>query len=162
MALPFPGDTFDAAVMPLVIFFVPTRPKGRRNGTSGLPRRNRRAYAWDMPGGGFPYESLRAEMRAMGVTVPAPPSPEASRMDTMRDLWTGAGLDAVETQEIAVQRTFADFEDYWTSMLGGPSTGRGLAAMASEDLAILKARDSAASAGRMPPAVSPIVRGRMQ
>ncbi len=58
----------------------------------------------------------------------------------MRDLWTGAGLDAVETREIAVRRTFADFDDYWTTILGGPSVGSTLAAMASEDLALLKAR----------------------
>jgi hypothetical protein len=58
----------------------------------------------------------------------------------MRDLWTGAGLDAVETREIAVQRTFANFDDYWTTILGGASVGPQLAAMASEDLAILNAR----------------------
>ena len=45
----------------------------------------------------------------------------------MRDLWTGAGLDSVETLEIMVQRTFADFEDYWTTVLGGPSVGPQLA-----------------------------------
>ena len=61
-------------------------------------------------------------------------------MDAMRDLWTGAGLDAVETREITVQRTFADFDDYWTTVLGGPSVGSKLAAMASEDIALLKAR----------------------
>jgi hypothetical protein len=58
----------------------------------------------------------------------------------MRDLWTGAGLDAVETREITVQRTFADFDDYWTTILGGPSVGRQLAAMASDDIALLKSR----------------------
>jgi hypothetical protein len=58
----------------------------------------------------------------------------------MRDLWTGAGLDAVETREITVQRTFADFDDYWTTILGGPSVGAKLASMASEDLALLRAQ----------------------
>jgi ubiquinone/menaquinone biosynthesis C-methylase UbiE len=39
MALPFPDDIFDAAVMPLVIFFVPDPARGvGRDGTSGLPR----------------------------------------------------------------------------------------------------------------------------
>jgi hypothetical protein len=55
-------------------------------------------------------------------------------------LWTGAGLEAVETTEITVHRTFADFDDYWTTILGGPSVGKQLAAMASEDTALLKAR----------------------
>jgi hypothetical protein len=55
-------------------------------------------------------------------------------------LWAGAGLVAVDTYESIVQRTFADFDDYWTTILGGPSVGSQLAAMASEDLARLQAR----------------------
>jgi hypothetical protein len=58
----------------------------------------------------------------------------------MRDLWTGAGLDSVETREITVQRTFNDFDDYWTTIIGGPSVGPKLAAMASREIAFLKAR----------------------
>ena len=141
MALPFPDDAFDAAVMPLVIFFVPEPAKGIAEMARVVcPGGSVSAYAWDMLGGGFPYEALWAEMRAMGAAVPLPPSPDASRIDAMRDLWTGAGLEAVETREITVQWTFADFDDYWTTILGGPSVGRGLATMAPEDLALLQAR----------------------
>jgi len=93
-----------------------------------------------MVGGGFPYEPLLAEMRALGIAVPAPPSPGASRLDAMRELWAGAGLAAVETREIAVQRTFADFADYWTTILKGPSVGPKLAAMTTDDMALLQAR----------------------
>ncbi len=139
MALPFGDDTFDAAVMPLVIFFVPEPAKGvaemaRVVAPGGLVT----AYAWDMFGGGFPYEVLNAEVRSMGVVVPLPPSPDSSRIDVMQKLWTGAGLDAVETREITVQRTFADFDDYWTTILGGPNIGPKLAAMTPEDIARLK------------------------
>jgi SAM-dependent methyltransferase len=141
MAQPFPDDTFDAAVMPLVIFFVPDPAKGVAEMARVVcPGGTVSAYAWDMPGGGHPYESLLTEMRGLGVAVPVPPSPDASRIDAMRDLWTGAGLEDVETREITVQRTFADFDDYWTTILGGASVGPKLAAMASEDLALLKAR----------------------
>jgi len=55
-------------------------------------------------------------------------------------LWTAAGLEAVETREISVQRTFADFNDYWTTVLAGPSVGPTLEAMTSDDTALLKAR----------------------
>jgi SAM-dependent methyltransferase len=141
MALPFPDDTFDAAVMPLVIFFVPDPAEGVAEMARVVcPGGIAAAYAWDMEGGGFPYQTLHDEMRGMGVAVPTPPSPGASRIDAMRGLWTGAGLESVETQEIDVRRTFADFEDYWTTVRGGPSVGPQLASMEPESLAILKAR----------------------
>jgi SAM-dependent methyltransferase len=141
MALPFPDDAFDVAVMPLVIFFVPDPARGVaemkrvvcQGGTVA-------AYAWDMLGGGFPYETLQVEMRGLGVAVPEPPSSGASRTDTMRELWTVAGLESVETREIIVRRTFADFDDYWATVFGGPSVGSQLAAMAPEQLARLCAR----------------------
>ena len=141
MALPFGDDTFDAAVMPLVIFFVPDPAKGvaemvRVTGPGGTVA----AYAWDMPGGGFPYESLHAALRAAGLTVPTEPSPEASRLEVMHELWTGAGLAAVETRTITVQRTFAGFDDYWTTVLGAPSAGATLAKMPPADLARLQAQ----------------------
>ncbi len=141
MTLPFGQDSFDAAVMPLVIFFVPDPSKGvaemarvvRPGGTVS-------AYAWDMIGGGFPYHSLQAEMRALGLVLPVEPSRDASRIEAMRELWTGAGLEAVETREITVRRTFADFEEYWAIILTGPSVSPGLAAMGAEALAALKER----------------------
>ena len=141
MALPFPDGTFDVAVMPLVIFFVPDPARGVAEMARVVcPGGIVTAYGWDMVGGGFPYGALQEEMRALGVAVQVPPSPDASRMDVMRDLWTGAGLEAIETREIAVQRTFADFDDYWSTVFGGPSVGRQLRAMAADDLARLKAR----------------------
>jgi SAM-dependent methyltransferase len=141
MALPFQDDAFDVAVMPLVIFFVPDPAKGvgemvRVVGPGGLVS----AYAWDMAGNGFPYESLRAEMHEFGMSVPTPPSPESSAIDALQALWEGAGLAAVETRPITVQRTFAHFEDYWTAVHGGPSVSKRLASMAPRDHAALKAR----------------------
>ena len=141
MALPFADDAFDAAVMPLVIFFVPEPKKGvaemarvvRAGGSVS-------AYAWDMPGGGFPYDALHAELRALGVAVPTPPNPDASRLDALRALWTDAGLEAVETRTIAVQRTFTDFDDYWSTARGGPSVGAKLSALSPSDLALLQTR----------------------
>jgi SAM-dependent methyltransferase len=141
MALPFPDDAFDVAVMPLVIFFVPDPAKGvaemarvvRPGGTVA-------AYGWDLLGGGFPYEALKVELQELGVPLPDPPSRDACEIEVMRELWSGAGLGAIETREFTVQRTFADFDDYWTTVHGGPSIGPRLAAMAPEDLAALKAR----------------------
>lgn len=141
MAQPFPDDTFDVAVMALVIFFVPDPAKGVAEMVRVVcPGGTVAAYAWDMLGGGFPLDVMQVEMRALGVTPPLPPSVSASRIDAMRDLWTGAGLDAVETREITVQRTFADFDDLWTTSRMGASVGPTIAAMASGEVELLKAR----------------------
>ena len=87
MSLPFPENTFDAAVMPLVIFFVPQPAVGVAEMTRVVrPGGIVSAYAWDMPGGGFPYEALHAEIRATGADVAVTPSPDASRLDNMRNL----------------------------------------------------------------------------
>lgn len=134
MALPYAAATFDLAVMPLVLFFVPDPAKG----TAEMARVVRpggvvTAYCWDMPGGGFPYETLHTAMRAMGIAVPTPPSPDASRLDAMQDLWRTAGLEAITTHTIAVERTFADFADYWATVRGGPSVGKQLAALSPTD-----------------------------
>jgi SAM-dependent methyltransferase len=141
MALPYPDALFDVAVMPLVIFFVPDPMRGvtemvrvvRSGGAVA-------AYAWDMLGAGFPYEAVQSEMRALGIDVPSPPSPDASRLEVLRQLWSGVGLVAIETIAITVQRTFGGFDEYWDTVAGGPSVRARLAAIAPEDLALLKAR----------------------
>ena len=139
-ALPFADGHFDAAVMALVIFFVPDPAQGvaemaRVVRPGGLVA----AYGWDMLGGGFPLDALRTEMRALGVMPTLPPSVDASRMDVMRQLWTGAGLQAVEAREITVQRTFENFDDYWaTSMFS--SNGPKVMAMPAGDREVLKQR----------------------
>src|SRR5262245_5345336 len=111
MALPFPADRFDAATMALVLVFVPDPAKGVAEMVRVVrPGGMVATYMWDMLGGGFPLDPILIELRAMGLTPPPrPPRMEASRMEALRDLWTGAGLEAVETREISVQRTFKDF-----------------------------------------------------
>jgi SAM-dependent methyltransferase len=141
MALPFPADRFDAAVMALVIFFVPDPAKGvaemmRVVRPGGIVA----AYAWDNLGGGFPFEPILAEMRAMGFNPPQAPSVGASRVEAMRDLWAGAGLDSIETREITVSRSFADFEDFWSQSTLTGSTRPMIAAMQPEDIERLKGR----------------------
>jgi len=139
MAQPFSDNTFDAAVMPLVIFFVPEPAKGVAEMARVVaPGGTVSAYGWDMDGG-FPYQALHDAMRGMGVDVPTPPSRDASRLDTLRALWTDAELASVETCAIAVERTYEDFDDYWTTIRGGASVARSLDAMTAARLAQLQA-----------------------
>jgi ubiquinone/menaquinone biosynthesis C-methylase UbiE len=140
MALPFSEDSFDVATMALVIFFVPDPAKGvaamlrvvRPGGTVTT-------YAWDVLRCGSPNEPIWDEMRTLGVTPTLPPSAKASQMESMRDLWTSAGLEATETREILVQRTFEDFDEFWASTTTG-SIGPQIAQMSVEDLNELKTR----------------------
>lgn len=141
MALPYPDDSFDVAVMPLVIFFVPDPAKGvaemaRVVCAGGAVA----AYAWDMPGGGFPYEIVHDEMRADGLPIPAPPSPTASRLDVLDALWADANLEAVTTRVITVKRTFASFDDFWTTIQLGPSIGPIFTAMREDALERMRER----------------------
>ena len=141
MALPFPEDSFDAAIMALVLFFVPDPAKGVAEMMRVVcPGGTVASYVWDMLGGGVPLEPIQVEMRAMGVAPLLPPRADVSRTEALRDLWTGAGLDAVETREITVQRTFGDFQDFWTTTLMGSSVGPTGAAMAPHDVELLKTR----------------------
>ncbi len=130
MALPFPADAFDLAVMPLVISFVAEPAQGVAEMARVVaPGGTVAAYIWDMDGGGFPYQSVRDALGAIGRSTPMPPSPEASRSDVLRDLWTTAGLRDIRLREITVERSFAGFQELWSTLLGGPSAGQALAAM---------------------------------
>jgi hypothetical protein len=51
----------------------------------------------------------------------------------------GAGLEAIATREITVQRTFADFDSFWNNSLG-PSIAPIIATMAPSDVERLKTR----------------------
>eukprot|EP01037_Dinobryon_pediforme_P005459 gene5459-5515_t len=123
MQLPYPDASADAAVMALVLFFVPEPATGvaemaRVVRPGGLVT----AYAWDIEGGGFPLEKMHSAMREGGMNPLRPPSVSAANIDTMRALWGAAGLQQVETRQIRVQRRFADFEAYWQACLLGGST----------------------------------------
>jgi ubiquinone/menaquinone biosynthesis C-methylase UbiE len=141
MALPFADRSFDAAVMALVLVFVPNPAKGisemvRVVGPGGAVA----TYMWDMLGGGFPLDPIILELQAMGIAPPRPPRMDASRMEALRELWIDAGLEDVQTLEITVRRTFADFDDFWTTNLKAPSLGPTVAAMKSVDVETLRSR----------------------
>jgi SAM-dependent methyltransferase len=141
MALPFPDEAFDAAVMALVIFFVPEPESGVAEMARVVrPGGSVSAYAWDILGGGFPFAALQEEMAALGSPAVWPPSVEAARLDAMQALWKGAGLVDIETREIAVQRSFSDFETWWRIAQSGPRVAPRIAAMTADDVATLRDR----------------------
>ena len=147
-SLPYPDDSFDLAVMPLVIFFLPEPARGVAEMVRVVRAGGRvAAYGWDLQGGGFPYSGMQAELRALGVDVSAPPSPEAAGATQLQALWRTAGLLDIATREIVVERRFVDFEDYWKTVLGGPSIAPALLSLTSGEIVRLKET----MRGRYPP-----------
>ena len=141
MALPFAESSFDTAVMALVLVFVPNPAKGVSEMVRVVvPGGTIATYTWDMVGGGFPLDPILAEMRALGLSPPRPPQVGACQMDVKRELWVGAGLEDVETREITVYGSFADFEDFWMINLKSPTIGSAVAAMSSDAAETLKER----------------------
>ena len=141
MALPCTDRAFDAAVMTLVIFFVPEPARGVaemarvvRSGGSVS------AYAWDILGGGFPFAAMQEEMAALGSKPIWPPSVAAAELAALRALWIDAGLVQVETRAITVQRSFADFDAFWRIAQSGPVIAPRIATMASDVVATLQDR----------------------
>ncbi|WP_342361288.1 class I SAM-dependent methyltransferase [Terrarubrum flagellatum] len=141
MALSFDADRFDVAVMALVIFFVPDPAKGvaemlRVTKPGGLVA----AYAWDIPGGGFPLEPVQAEMRAAGLKPPRPPSFEISSIEPLRKLWSDAVLLDVDARAISVRRIFDDFDAFWRAMMMGSALRAAIEQMPPADAAALRER----------------------
>lgn len=141
MALPFSADRFDAAVMALVLVFVPDPAKGVAEMVRVVrPGGMVATYMWDMLGGGFPLHPIRVEMRDMGLSPPSPPRMEASRMEALQVLWTGAGLEAVEMREITVERSFVSLDEFWEVNVKSPAVSATVASMTPQVVETLKER----------------------
>lgn len=140
-ALPLAGESVDSAVAALVIHFLPDPAKG----VAEMARITRRGgivatYAWDLAGGGFPYEAVQAGMRAVGISPSEPPHPEAAEAAELLRLWTAAGLKDIEAREIDVTRSFASFDDYWQTAITAPRTAAVLGKLPAGGQADLKER----------------------
>jgi ubiquinone/menaquinone biosynthesis C-methylase UbiE len=116
-ALPFTDNSFDMAVMALVIAFVPDPAKAvaelaRVTKPGGLVA----ASMWGLPEG-VPRFPLHLALRALGIEPAQPPSPEASKRDTMAALWRNAGLADVETDIIRIEVSHDNFDAFCASNL---------------------------------------------
>jgi ubiquinone/menaquinone biosynthesis C-methylase UbiE len=137
-ALPWPEASVDAAVMALVIFFVPDAPRGVAEMARVVrPGGSVSAYAWDMTGGGFPYAALLDAMTTVGLEPQPLPSADASRLERLPQLWAEAGLVDVATTTITVQRRWPDFDSWWAVAQRGPRLAQPIARLAPEARATL-------------------------
>ena len=154
MALPYADASFDIAVMALVIHFVPDPAKSVAEMARVVrPRGWVTAYVWDEKGGGSPTQPLQTAIVLEGGDDVRPPSTGASHMDRLLGLWTEAGLQNVDSRVITVQRTFDDFESFWSATSGAGRPKVSLASLGLEATERVKARVRAAlppdAAGRI-------------
>lgn len=118
-SLPFANDTFDVAVMALVINFVPDGAKAvaemkrvvKPQGTLG-------AYVWDNLGGGFVQRPLVEGLMAIGVEAPAAGGLKNTSIEELRTLFERAGIEQIATRTIEIEVSYPNFEDYWSAQTG--------------------------------------------
>nr|WP_246752458.1 class I SAM-dependent methyltransferase [Bradyrhizobium diazoefficiens] len=149
MSLPYDTGRFDVAVMALVLFFVPDPRKGasemvRVTKPGGMVA----SYTWDILRGGTPTQPLWEELDAVGIAAARPPSADISRFEALKAHWAELGLRDIETRELVVERTFADFDDYWLSMVVSSPSGI-LGKLSNAESAELKRRLPSSATGEI-------------
>jgi ubiquinone/menaquinone biosynthesis C-methylase UbiE len=116
--LPFGDDTFDVAVMALVISFLRDSNKAAAEMARVVrPGGWVAAYMWDLPAGGAPTYPIYLALESMGEAAVRPPNSALSERDAMRGLWEKIGLESVDTQVIRIETAYSDLNDFCASNL---------------------------------------------
>lgn len=141
MALPQADASVDAAVMALVIFFVPEPARAVAEMARVLrPGGLACVYAWDLLGGGFPFAVIQDSLTELGVPPLWPPSPQAAELQQLQALWQQAGFVDVATDRYEVTREFDSFEAFWQIAQSGPRLAPGLGGLDEDRRQRLKDR----------------------
>ncbi len=137
--LPFADQEFDAAVMALVINFLPDPPKAVSEMVRVVrPGGTLSSYIWDIDGGGFTMEPIRVALRDLGVEAPVT-GPEKARRDFMEQVCRSLGLEDISSTRMEVPLIYQDFEDFWSSSTGIPNSVANVVNSLSEsDQGVLK------------------------
>jgi len=126
-ALPFPDESFDAALSLLVLQDVADRQRATREMARVTHRGGTvAACQWDFQDG-LPMLSLfwqAAEAVApeavVGHRTDHPPSPgRRAGIAELAELWSGCGLGNVQVATLDLSMEFGSFADFWLPFLGG-------------------------------------------
>jgi SAM-dependent methyltransferase len=80
MALNAGTAAYDVAVAALVVHFMPDPARGVAEMARAVrPGGRVTAYAWDLSGGGFPYDAMHVAMRSLGRPIPRTPKRQTRR-----------------------------------------------------------------------------------
>jgi SAM-dependent methyltransferase len=120
-SLPWPADTFDAALAQLVVNFMSDADAGVAEMRRVVrPGGTVTSCTWDYSGGMTMLRTFWDAARALDSDAP-----DESRTlrfqdsDDMRDLWVRAGLGDVENDALVVEISYRDFDDFWEPFTGG-------------------------------------------
>jgi ubiquinone/menaquinone biosynthesis C-methylase UbiE len=115
--LPFADGSFDAAVMALVITFIPDPARAVAEMVRVVrPGGWIATYMWDVPAGGPPSAPFHAAMKSLDIPPATPPNSAAiSRSDAMLAMWENAGLKSIDTRVIRILTHYANFDDFWNA-----------------------------------------------
>jgi ubiquinone/menaquinone biosynthesis C-methylase UbiE len=127
-ALQFSDNSFDVAVMALVISFVPDARKAvnemrrvvRPGGTVAT-------YMWESTAqDSIPHAPFKRAAEALGFsgTRVSPPSEKLTTQEGLQNLWREIGLEKIATTQINIKVEFNGFDNFWQSCtaLPNPST----------------------------------------
>jgi SAM-dependent methyltransferase len=140
--LPFPADTFDAALAQLVVHFMQDPVAGLRD----MARVTRpggvvAACVWDHAGGKGPLSPFWEAAREVSGEVEDESQLPGTREHHLGELLRAAGLDDVEEDAVSIEVEHATFEDWWEPFtLGVGPAGGYVAALDSERLHDLRER----------------------
>ena len=134
--LPLRGTHFDAAVSGLVINFLPHPARAVEQMLLAVrPGGAVAVYVWDYAGR---MEMLRHFWDAAVALDPAARELDEGRRfpictpTALAALFTGAGVDQVETRPLDVGAEFQSFDDFWTPFLSGDAPAPGYCLSLSE------------------------------
>jgi ubiquinone/menaquinone biosynthesis C-methylase UbiE len=114
--LPFTDGVFDAAVMALVITFVPDPTKAIAEMARVVrPGGWIATYMWDVPNGGLPMAPFYIAMKSLGIAPPILSGAAISQRAALVALWEKAGLKSIDTRVIRIVTSYSDFDDFWNA-----------------------------------------------
>jgi SAM-dependent methyltransferase len=133
-SLPYPGETFDAAVAQLVVHFMTDAVAGLREmrrvvRTGGIVA----ACVWDFGGQRGPLGPFWEAAHAVDPDVVDESHLNGARRGHLGQLLSEAGLGQVIEQELAVSRDYANFEAWWEPFTRGVGPGGAYVASLSPD-----------------------------
>jgi SAM-dependent methyltransferase len=116
--MPWPDDTFDAALAQLVVHFMSDPAAG----VAEMARVTRRSGAvvactWDFGGG---MEMLRIYWESARAVDPEAKSETVfGTREELDELWRSTGLQDTEVEPVEVRSSYANFDELWSAFLLG-------------------------------------------